>query len=56
MDLDGVWGALNLPSFACTVFLDGKDRELALLGVQAYNDWMLDEWCATDSNWPHHHI
>ena len=50
MDLDGVWGALNFPSFArfaCTVFLDGKDRELALLGVQAYNDWMLDEWCAT---------
>lgn len=49
MDLDGVWGSLNFPSFArfaCTVFLDGKDRDLALLGVQAYNDWMLDEWCA----------
>lgn len=49
MDLDGVWAGLNFPSFArfaCTVFLDGKDRELALLGLRAYNDWMLDEWCA----------
>jgi len=48
MDLDGVWGALCFPSFArfaCTVFLDGKDKDLALLCVQAYNDFMLDEWC-----------
>jgi predicted TIM-barrel fold metal-dependent hydrolase len=50
MDLDGVWGALCFPSFArfgCTVFLDGHDKELALLGVQAYNDFILDEWCPT---------
>jgi predicted TIM-barrel fold metal-dependent hydrolase len=50
MDLDGVWGALNFPSFArfaCTVFLDGQDKELSRLGLQAYNDFMLDEWCAT---------
>jgi predicted TIM-barrel fold metal-dependent hydrolase len=51
MDIDGVWAALCFPSFArfaCTVFLDGEDKELALLGVQAYNDFILDEWCATD--------
>src|ERR1700712_4691880 len=51
MDIDGVWAALCFPSFArfaCTVFLDGKDKELALLGVQAYNDFILDERCATD--------
>ncbi|MGX7680059.1 amidohydrolase family protein [Jatrophihabitans sp. DSM 45814] len=50
MDVDGVWGALCFPSFArfaCTVFLDGEDKELALLGVQAYNDFILDEWCPT---------
>jgi predicted TIM-barrel fold metal-dependent hydrolase len=50
MDLDGVWGALCFPSFArfaCTVFLEGEDKELALLGVRAYNDFILDEWCPT---------
>jgi predicted TIM-barrel fold metal-dependent hydrolase len=50
MDVDGVWGALCFPSFArfgCTVFLDGKDRELGLHGVRAYNDFILDEWCPT---------
>lgn len=50
MDLDGVWGALSFPSFpgfAGTVFLDGQDRELARLCVQAWNDFVLDEWCAT---------
>ena len=25
-----------------------QDKELALLCVQAYNDWMIDEWCAGD--------
>jgi predicted TIM-barrel fold metal-dependent hydrolase len=50
MDVDGVWGALCFPSFpkfAGTVFLDGKDRELARLCIQAWNDFNIDEWCAT---------
>lgn len=50
MDLDGVWGALCFPSFprfAGTVFLEGQDKELALLCVRAWNDFVLDEWCAT---------
>ncbi|MCW2717321.1 amidohydrolase family protein [Pseudonocardia sp.] len=50
MDIDGVWGALCFPSFprfAGTIFLQGEDRELAALCVQAWNDYMLDEWCAT---------
>jgi predicted TIM-barrel fold metal-dependent hydrolase len=49
MDIDGVWGALCFPSFprfAGTVFLDGDDRELAHLCVRAWNDYVLDEWCA----------
>jgi predicted TIM-barrel fold metal-dependent hydrolase len=29
------------------VFWESKDKELALLCVRAFNDWMLDEWCAT---------
>jgi hypothetical protein len=24
---------------------EGKDKDLGLLCVQAYNDWMVDEWC-----------
>jgi len=49
MDLDGVQAALSFPSFprfAGTVFLQAEDKALALLCVQAWNDFMLDEWCA----------
>ncbi|MFF1834825.1 amidohydrolase family protein [Streptomyces sp. NPDC058231] len=49
MDIDGVQAALCFPSFprfSGTVFLEGKDKELALLSVQAWNDFQLDEWAA----------
>src|ERR1700677_546449 len=49
MNLDGVQAALCFPSFpkfAGTVFLQARDKELALLCVQAWNDFMIDEWCA----------
>lgn len=49
LDRDGIWGQLNFPSFAKpsgTMFLNGADRELAHLCVQAINDYVLDEWCA----------
>ncbi len=26
------------------MFLDAKDKDLALRCVRAYNDWMIDEW------------
>jgi predicted TIM-barrel fold metal-dependent hydrolase len=48
MDIDGVQAQLCFPSFprfAGTRFLPAKDKELALLCVQAWNDWMLDDWC-----------
>jgi predicted TIM-barrel fold metal-dependent hydrolase len=50
MDEDGVWAQLifpTFPRFAGTRFLNSKDPVLAGLCVQAYNDWMIDEWCAT---------
>lgn len=50
MDIDGVQAGLSFPSFprfAGTVFLDGEDKELALCAVQAWNDFHIDEWCAT---------
>jgi predicted TIM-barrel fold metal-dependent hydrolase len=43
--------SLSFPSFArfCgQTFLEAADKELALLCVEAYNDWMIDEWCAGD--------
>ncbi len=35
----------NYPRFCGQRFLEAKDRDLARLCVQAYNDWMVDEWC-----------
>jgi predicted TIM-barrel fold metal-dependent hydrolase len=31
--------------FAGQMFLEAKDKDLALRCVEAYNDWMIDEWC-----------
>ncbi len=51
MDLAGVEASLCFPNMAPTRFcgqgfLEAKDKELALLCVRAYNDYMIDEWCA----------
>jgi predicted TIM-barrel fold metal-dependent hydrolase len=48
MDLNHVEAQMcfpNYPRFCGQQFLWGKDKELALLCVQAYNDWMVEEWC-----------
>jgi predicted TIM-barrel fold metal-dependent hydrolase len=48
MNTDRVAAALmfpNLPEFSGNLFQRCKNRELALLCIQAYNDWVLDEWC-----------
>jgi predicted TIM-barrel fold metal-dependent hydrolase len=36
----------TLPRFCGQTFYERPDKDLALLCVQAYNDWMIDEWCA----------
>jgi len=49
MDEDGVWAELlfpTFPRFGGNRFLEADDPDLALACVQAWNDWMLDEWCA----------
>ena len=49
MDMGGVLAAIVFPSFprfAGQVFSEASDRELGFACIQAYNDWMLDEWCA----------
>jgi predicted TIM-barrel fold metal-dependent hydrolase len=48
MDQDGIQAQLcfpQFPRFAGTLFLEGNDKELALLCIRAYNDFILDEWC-----------
>ncbi|XVQ08263.1 amidohydrolase family protein [Spirillospora sp. CA-255316] len=50
MDVNGVQAQLcfpNYPRFCGQIFLWGKDRELARLCVEAYNDWMVEEWCGS---------
>jgi predicted TIM-barrel fold metal-dependent hydrolase len=49
MDLDGVQAQLcfpSLPGFAGGNFFEAEDKDLALLCVKAWNDFMIDEWCA----------
>lgn len=36
----------TLPRFCGQTFYERADKELALLCVKAYNDWMIDEWSA----------
>jgi predicted TIM-barrel fold metal-dependent hydrolase len=50
LDTDGIQAQLCFPSFggfAGTKFAEAKDHNLGLACVRAYNDWMLEEWCAT---------
>jgi predicted TIM-barrel fold metal-dependent hydrolase len=47
-DLNWVDGSLPFPTFPrfCgQTFMEGDDMELGLACVQAYNDWMVEEWC-----------
>ncbi len=35
----------TLPRFCGQTFYERGDRDLSLLCVQAYNDWIIDDWC-----------
>ncbi|MDH4169230.1 MAG: amidohydrolase [Acidimicrobiia bacterium] len=37
----------NWPGFAGQVLSEGPDRSVNLAMIRAYNDWHVDEWCAT---------
>ncbi len=39
----------TFPRFCGQTFSEGKDKALGLACVEAYNNWMVDEWCG-DSN------
>jgi predicted TIM-barrel fold metal-dependent hydrolase len=49
-DMDANWTEAQMcfpsfPRFCGQTFLEADDKDLALLCVKAYNDWMVDEWC-----------
>lgn len=49
MDQDGVLASLcfpTFPRFCGQTFYEAKDRELGMLCVKAFNDFILDEWAA----------
>jgi predicted TIM-barrel fold metal-dependent hydrolase len=51
MDLNHTDVSLCYPSitrFCGQAFLERDDKDLAFFGVQAYNDWMIDEWCGDE--------
>jgi predicted TIM-barrel fold metal-dependent hydrolase len=49
MDQDGIEAAVLFPNmirFCGQLLSQADDRELALLSIRAYNDWLFDEWAA----------
>jgi predicted TIM-barrel fold metal-dependent hydrolase len=50
MNANGVLGSMCFPTMAgwnARTFAESRDKEIALVMLQAYNDWAIDEWCAT---------
>ena len=50
MDANGVLGSMCFPSFPqfCgQLFSRTEDKDVAIAMVRAYNDWHIDEWCAS---------
>jgi predicted TIM-barrel fold metal-dependent hydrolase len=48
MDLNHVEASAcypTFPRFCGQTFSEGKDRELGLACIRAYNDWTVEEWC-----------
>jgi predicted TIM-barrel fold metal-dependent hydrolase len=49
MDAGGVLASMNFPSFPTFTgrTMESDDLELSLALIRAYNDWHLDDWCAS---------
>jgi predicted TIM-barrel fold metal-dependent hydrolase len=48
MNANGVLASMNFPTMAgfnARTFTEARDKEIALVMLQAYNDWAIDEWC-----------
>ena len=44
--IDGSLPFPTFPRFCGQTFYEADDKELGLACVKAYNDWMVEEWCA----------
>jgi predicted TIM-barrel fold metal-dependent hydrolase len=49
-DMDTSWVEASMcfptfPRFCGQTFYEGKDKEVGMACVKAYNDWMIEEWC-----------
>jgi predicted TIM-barrel fold metal-dependent hydrolase len=53
MDQDHVSAAIcfpnTLPRFCGQAFSEGKNRDLGMACIRAYNDWMNEEWCGPET-------
>jgi predicted TIM-barrel fold metal-dependent hydrolase len=50
MDINGIEASLcfpTFPRFCGQTFYEAQDKDLAMLCVQAYNDWMVEDWCGS---------
>lgn len=50
MNANGILGSVNFPTFpgfAGQAFWQARDRANAARVIRAYNDWHIDEWCAS---------
>ena len=50
MNANGMLASMCFPSMAgynARTFAEAPDKELSLMMLQAYNDWHIDEWCAS---------
>ncbi len=48
MNVNGLLASMcfpTFPHFAGRVYLDTPDRKMGLMGLQAYNDWHVHDWC-----------
>lgn len=51
MDRGGILASLNFGSitgFCGQMWMNAQDKELALACLKTFNDWLFDDWCATD--------
>jgi predicted TIM-barrel fold metal-dependent hydrolase len=49
MNVNGVLASMCFPTMAgfnARTFHESRDKEIALVMLQAYNDWVIDDWCA----------
>jgi len=48
MDIDGVYASVTYPAFTGNFYVH-PDKEIALAGFQAYNDWILEDFQSVDT-------